>query len=117
MSKPKFFKSKAGKFPLPLFFPDATKAVVRTLDSVDIKNTKTPGDLVNTYHLIKNPGKRVIKNAGGIAKFMNFDGPIISDLGGFQVMSLAKSSGSGGTVNDKGVTFKLAGLKKFTLTP
>src|SRR3989344_8616712 len=109
MGNPKYFRSKAGKFPLPLFFPDATKGVIRTLDSVDIKNTKTPGVLVNTYHLIKNPGKRVIKNAGGIAKFMNFDGPIISDLGGFQVMSLAKSSGSQGKINYKGVTFKLQG--------
>ena len=117
MLMPNNFRSKTGKFPLPMFFPDATKAVIRTLDSKDIIGTKTPGILVNTYHLIRNPGKRVIKNAGSAGNFMNFAGPIISDSGGFQVMSLAKESGSQGKINDKGVTFKLHSQKKFTLTP
>jgi tRNA-guanine family transglycosylase len=53
MKTPQYFKSKDKKLKLPLFFPDATRAVVRTLDSQDIKATKTPGILVNTYHLIK----------------------------------------------------------------
>lgn len=118
MEKPKYFNSKtAGKIPLPIFFPDATKAVVRTLDSIDIAKTKTPGILVNTYHLLKNPGKKVMTKAKNVANFMKFEGSIISDSGGFQVMSLAKSEGADGIITDKGVTFKLKGEKKFTLTP
>lgn len=84
-------------FDRPLFFPDATRAVVKTLDSIDIANTHTPGILVNTYHLLNNPGLSVIKKFGGVAKFMNWEGITISDSGGFQAMSL------GGKPNDKGV--------------
>lgn len=115
MNDPKYFKSQSGNIPLPIFFPDATRAVIKTLDSVDIKNTKTKGILVNTYHLFKDLGKTVIKEHGGISKFMNFTGGIISDSGGFQVMSLAKTLG--GKITDHGVTFKPTGEPKVTLTP
>lgn len=118
MQKLKYFKSKtAGRIPLPIFFPDATKAVVRTLDSNDIANTKTPGVLVNTYHLFNRPGKKIIRSSGGISKFMNWNGAVISDSGGFQIMTLAKEPGTNGKITDKGVTFKLMGQKKFVLTP
>ena len=56
----KFFKYKNKELPLPLFFPDATKAVVRSVDSQDIINTKTPGILVNTLHLYLDLGKKVL---------------------------------------------------------
>jgi len=113
----KFFKTiKGDRLALPLFFPDATKAVVRTLDSDDVKNTLTPGVLVNTYHLLKSPGKNIITKAGGIRKFMNWKGAIISDSGGFQIMSLAKSGGHG-VITNKGVTFKPKGEPSLTLTP
>lgn len=115
MTKPKDFKSKDGNIPLPVFFPDATRAVLKTLDSVDIEQTKTKGILVNTYHLYKDLGKKVIKEHGGIRKFMNFKGGVISDSGGFQVMSLAKTLG--GKITDHGVTFKPDGAPKLTLTP
>lgn len=117
MAKPKFFKSKYGNVPLPVFFPDATRAVIKTLDSKDIENTKTLGILVNTYHLYKDLGKKVIKNADGIREFMNFKGAAISDSGGFQVMSLAKSPGNKGKITDKGVTFQVPGHPKVELTP
>jgi len=115
MAKPKYFKSKTGNIPLPVFFPDATRAVLKTLDSTDIENTKTNGVLVNTYHLFKDLGKSVIKEHGGIRGFMNFHGGVISDSGGFQVMSLAKTLG--GKITDTGVTFKPQGEPKLTLTP
>jgi len=105
------------KLKLPLFFPDATRAVVRTLDSNDLVSTKTPGILVNSYHLINNPGLRVIKKAGGIRKFMGWNGAIISDSGGFQIMSLVKKGGKSDGITDKGFTFKFSGQKKVTLTP
>jgi queuine tRNA-ribosyltransferase len=115
MSKPKVFKSHTGDIPLPVFFPDATRAVIKTLDSVDIEQTNTKGILVNTYHLYKDLGKSVVKEHGGIREFMNFHGGVISDSGGFQVMSLAKTLG--GKITDHGVTFKPQGEPKITLTP
>ncbi len=114
----KFFKTVTGNsIPLPVFFPDATRAVLKTLDSDDIKNTKTPGILVNTYHLYTTPGADVIKSHGGIRPFMNWDGGVISDSGGFQVMSIAKNGGGKNAITDKGVTFKEAGKGKIVFTP
>lgn len=118
MTEAKSFTTLSGKrLPLPLFFPDATKAVIRTLDTVDITNTKTPGILVNTYHLFKNPGKKVIKEHKGIGKFMNWKGAVISDSGGFQVMTMAKETGMRGKITDKGVVFQAPNEPKFSLTP
>ena len=106
-----------GKLNLPLFFPDATRAVVRAVDSVDIKNTKTPGILVNTYHLWQDLGKQVIQKHGNIREFMDWDGAVISDSGGFQIMTLAKAHGKRGKVTDQGVTFQYSKKKKIFFTP
>lgn len=113
--KKKYFKYKGGKLPLPVFFPDATRAVVRTLDFTDVKNTKTPGVLVNTYHLYRELGVRLFKKFGGVREFMGWDGAVISDSGGFQVMSIAKKGG--GKVTDEGVVFYPTRGKKILLTP
>lgn len=113
----KKFRSRSGEVPLPVFFPDATRAVIRTLDSSDIESTKTPGILVNTYHLYKDLGKKVVEEHDGIRQFMSWKGALISDSGGFQVMSLAKRSEKRGSITDDGVTFKLQGKEKITLTP
>ena len=116
MIKPKTFRSQAGDIPLPFFFPDATRAVIKTLDTVDIKNTKTPGILVNTYHLYLELGKQILKEYQGIRPFMRWDGALISDSGGFQVMSLAKINKKG-AVTDKGVSFSQSKKKRILLTP
>ena len=113
----KKFKTKNGEIPLPVFFPDATRAFIRTVDSTDIENTKTPGILVNTYHLYKDLGKEILEKNDGIRQFMSWSGAVISDSGGFQVMSLAKSGENKGVINDEGVTFKDAAGKKTKLTP
>lgn len=102
------------KIPLPVFFPDATRAVLKMLDTRDIEETKTPGILVNTYHLYKGLGKIVLKKHGGIREFMGWNGAVISDSGGFQVMSIAKTIG--GKITDEGVTFQ-EGKTKTSLTP
>jgi queuine tRNA-ribosyltransferase len=99
----------------PVFFPDATQAVLKTLDSQDIKNTQTPGILVNTYHLYRQVGKEVIKKHSGVKGFMNWGGYVISDSGGFQVMSIAKKGG--GKISDQGVTFHPREGKKILFTP
>ena len=113
----KKFKTKSGELPLPVFFPDATRAVLRTLDSTDIEETKTPGILVNTYHLYRDLGQKVLQKHGGIRQFMSWGGAVISDSGGFQVMSLAKSNTKRGLVTDEGVTFSPQGSEKVKLTP
>jgi queuine tRNA-ribosyltransferase len=115
--KPKFFNSKNGKIALPVFFPDATRAVLRTLDTTDIENTKTLGILVNTYHLFKEVGIDRIKKYGGVRNLMDWKGGLISDSGGFQIGSLVKKNPKLGKVTDEGVTVKMPGEKKLLLTP
>lgn len=102
---------------LPVFFPDATRGLIKSLDTTDIENTRTNGILVNTYHLYKDLGSDYIKKRGGIKKFMNWKGYVISDSGGFQIGSLLKMNPSDGYVNNKGATFKPVGEKIVKLTP
>jgi len=115
----KSFKTIDKKnIPLPVFFPDATRAVLKSLDSLDIKSTQTPGILVNTYHLYHELGRDVFDVFDGIRPFMHWGGAVISDSGGFQVMSLAKKEGSKGKITDEGVTFTDPNSKrKILLTP
>jgi queuine tRNA-ribosyltransferase len=118
MSKPTHFKTITGQeIPLPVFFPDATRAVLKALDSNDIVATHTPGILVNTFHLFSQPGLSTIKHFKGVRPFMNWSGGVISDSGGFQVMSLAKANGQKNSVTNNGVTFKTQNLGKVFFTP
>lgn len=109
------FKYSNGRLKCPVFFPDATRAVIRSVDSQDVIKTRTPGILVNTLHLYLDLGKKVIKKFQGIGSFMDWSGALISDSGGFQVMSLAKKGS--GKVTDEGVSFHLNKKKKVLLTP
>ncbi|MFC1790084.1 tRNA-guanine transglycosylase [Patescibacteria group bacterium] len=113
----KYFKTKTKKLKLPVFFPDATRAVVKTIDSTDILKTKTPGILVNTFHLYQGLGKQIIKKHGSIRQFMAWPGGVISDSGGFQVMSLAKNNQKKGRITDEGVTFQFQKKNKIFFTP
>lgn len=113
----KFFKSGRANIPLPVFFPDATRAVIRCLDTSDIEKTKTPGILVNTFHLWRELGQNVLNKFGGIGNFMNWHGGIISDSGGFQVMSVIKSGVMKGKITDDGVIFYPSKNKRVILTP
>ncbi|QQS39140.1 queuine tRNA-ribosyltransferase family protein [Candidatus Woesebacteria bacterium] len=115
--KHEFFKSKEKNIRLPVFFPDATRAVIRTLDQTDIANTHTPGILVNTWHLYRELGKDIFKKVNGVREFMNWNGGLISDSGGFQVMSIAKKDSKKKAVTDIGVTFRLSRNKKVLFTP
>jgi queuine tRNA-ribosyltransferase len=113
----KVFKSRSGEYPLPIFFPDATQGVVKTLDSLDLEKTKTLGILVNTYHLYRELGKDVLPTFNGISDFMGWKGAIISDSGGFQVMSLIKSKTGRGKISDLGITFSPSNKRTILLTP
>ena len=110
----KYLKVKNKKYKLPIFCPDATRAVVRSVDTKDLINVGIDGGCVNTLHLIHDPGKAVLKKFGGVRKFMDFPGLIISDSGGFQVFSLiyARGKKKGGRVIDDGAIFYTGGLKK-----
>lgn len=103
--------------PLPVFFPDATRAVVKTLDTIDIEKTLTPGILVNTYHLWRQLPRVVLEKFGGIREFMNWHGAVISDSGGFQVMSVIKKGITEGKITDEGIVFRPSKNKKVIFSP
>jgi len=77
-----------GNIQTPAFMPVGTQATVKACTINDIKKTGSDIILANTYHLMIRPGVERIQNAGGLHKFMNCDLPILTDSGGFQVMSL-----------------------------
>lgn len=93
-----------GTFDTPMFMPVGTLANVKTLTPEQVKETNAGIILSNTYHLWLRPGEDVVKNAGGLHKFMNYDGPILTDSGGFQVFSLAKNKKK--DIQEEGVHFK-----------
>ena len=113
----KYFKSRNKRLRLPVFFPDATRAVVKSLDFKDVEESKTPGVLVNTFHLYQQMEHKTLEKAGGIREFMGWQGGVISDSGGFQVMSLVKGKEKMGKVVDRGVVFKVPNRKRELFTP
>lgn len=106
----KFRKLNGTTLEYPLFFPDATRGEVRQLSFDDVKKVGLPGILVNTFHLLRLVGSEKTLAAGGIHKYLGWDGAMISDSGGFQVMSIAKKGGGNSTVTDDGVTFTIDGV-------
>lgn len=111
---------KGKSLTLPTFFPDATRGVIRSVDSNDLRSVNVPGIVVNTYHLMTHPGASVIKSHGGIKTMMDWDGFVISDSGGFQLMSLIQQQTGFGKVSDDGITFYRGSTqekKKYQLTP
>lgn len=85
------FETVHGTFQTPCFMNVGTAAAIKGgVSSVDLKGLKTQVELCNTYHLHLRPGDKIVKTMGGLHKFMNWDKPILTDSGGFQVFSLAK---------------------------
>src|SRR6056297_3296249 len=78
-----------GEINTPIFMPVGTQATVKAMTPEELKKVKAEIILGNTYHLYLRPGHELIKNAGGLHEFMNWDRPILTDSGGFQVFSLA----------------------------
>ncbi len=79
-----------GDVQTPIFMPVGTQASVKSLDSMDVQNTGAQVMLANTYHLYLRPGEEVINTLGGVQKMMQWDKPVLTDSGGFQVFSLGK---------------------------
>ena len=91
-----------GVIDTPVFMPVGTQASVKALDLRELTEIGTEILLGNTYHLFLRPGMDIIRKAGGLHAFMNWDKPILTDSGGFQVYSLAKIR----KVRDDGVEFR-----------
>ncbi len=102
-----------GIIETPTFMPVGTQATVKSLTPLQIESTESQILLANTYHLSLRPGIEVIKAHGGLHRFMNWNKPILTDSGGYQVFSLAQSR----KISSDGVTFKShidGSLHKFT---
>ena len=96
------FTTPHGVVQTPAFMNVATSAAIKGgLSAIDLKNINCQVQLCNTYHLHLRPGDDVVKEFGGLQKFTNWDGPILTDSGGFQVFSLAKLR----TIKEEGVYF------------
>lgn len=100
-----------GTFPTPMFMPVGTQATVKSIAPEELKAMGAGVILSNTYHLWLRPGEDIVKQAGGLHKFMNWDQGILTDSGGFQVFSLAELR----DIQEEGVHFKshLNGEKLF----
>jgi len=92
-----------GDVPTPAFMPVGTKATVKTVDPDELRALGATIVLGNTYHLHFRPGEDLIAELGGLHRFMAWDGPILTDSGGFQVFSLRDTIAE---VDDEGVTFR-----------
>jgi len=95
-------KTPHGQFETPVFMPVGTQGSVKAVSSEDMKEAGIKIILANTYHLYLRPGYRIIEELGGLHRFMNWSGPILTDSGGFQVYSLSKLR----TISEEGVTFQ-----------
>ena len=91
-----------GDVEVPMFMPVGTVGTVKTISPDELYEMHSGVVLANTYHLHLRPGEDIVDKAGGIQKFMNYKGPMLTDSGGFQVFSLAKSR----DIKEEGVTFK-----------
>jgi queuine tRNA-ribosyltransferase len=100
-----------GPVQTPVFMAVGTKATVKAMTVEELKDCGTQVVLGNTYHLHLRPGEKLIKNQGGLHKFMNWHGPILTDSGGFQVFSLSQLR----SMTEEGVEFRshLDGAKYF----
>ncbi|MDD5527984.1 MAG: tRNA guanosine(34) transglycosylase Tgt [Patescibacteria group bacterium] len=104
--KNKIIKTNHGIVTAPFFMPDATRGLVKFLSTEEVAEAGIKALVVNTLHLYLEPGLAIIKKAKGIHKFMNWDGPILSDSGGYQVFSLIHKNPKMGKITDRGAIFR-----------
>ena len=91
-----------GDIQTPVFMPVGTQATVKSMTPEEVKDLGAQIILANTYHLYLRPGEKIVREAGGLHKFMNWDKPILTDCGGFQVFSLSELR----TISEDGVEFR-----------
>ena len=100
-SRSGFIKTAHGIVNTPVFMPVGTYGAVKGIQPSDLTEIGSEIILSNTYHLMERPGKDIIRELGGLRSFMNWDGPILTDSGGYQVFSLSKKR----TITDEGRQF------------
>ncbi|MHB1296037.1 MAG: tRNA-ribosyltransferase family protein [Anaerolineae bacterium] len=107
-----------GRLQLPTFLPDATRGVVRSLDASDVASCGVQALVMNVFHLMQRPGSGAIKALGGLHGMFGWDGPILTDSGGFQAYSLIRQNPRQGSFSDQGLMFRPEGsTDKIKLTP
>ena len=107
-----------GQLSLPVFLPDATRGVVRSVDSTDLERCGVQALVMNTFHLMQRPGSSTVQALGGLHQMSGWRGPIVTDSGGFQAYSLIRQNSKNGSLTDQGVTFRPDNSqRKFQLTP
>ena len=116
--KNRAFDFKRGEVRSPVFLPDATFGVVRSVDAQDLEACGIEAVVMNTFHLMQHPGSSTIQALGGLHKMTGWQKPIITDSGGFQAYSLIRQNPKFGQIHEKGITFYPEGSdRKFQLTP
>jgi queuine tRNA-ribosyltransferase len=107
-----------GKLDFPVFMPDATFGVVRTVDSRDLERVNIRAAVMNTFHLMQRPGSSTIQALGGLHRMSSWPHPIITDSGGFQAYSLIRQNPKFGKMDENGIIFQPENsTRKYQLTP
>jgi queuine tRNA-ribosyltransferase len=106
-----------GALRLPVFLPDATRAVVRAIDSADLEAVGIEGLVMSAFHLMQHPGSTTVKALGGLHKMAGWPHPIITDSGGFQAYSMIRQNAKFGSLTDKGIVFRPDAKSKVLLSP
>lgn len=106
-----------GALRLPVFLPDATRAVVRAVDSTDLEAVGVEGLVMSAFHLMQHPGSTTVKALGGLHKMAGWPHPIITDSGGFQAYSMIRQNTKFGSLTDKGIVFRPDAKSKILLSP
>ncbi len=117
-SAPDHFDTPHGRMQFPVYLPDATFGVVRSVDARDLHACGIQAVVMNAFHLMQKPGSSTVQALGGLHRMSGWDGPIITDSGGFQAYSLIRQNPRFGQLTDKCLIFQPEGAdRKFQLTP
>lgn len=108
----------SGVLRYPVYMPDATFGVVRSVDAQDLLSCGVQALVMNSFHLMQKPGSTTVASLGGLHRMSGWSGPIVTDSGGFQAYSLIRQNPSFGSISDRGLSFQPEGAaRKFLLTP
>ena len=116
--KPRLLKLTQGEVSSPIYLPDATFGVVRSVDAEDLQGVGVQALVMNTFHLMQKPGSSTIQALGGLHKMSHWPKAIVTDSGGFQAYSLIRQNPKFGSIHERGISFQPEGSsRKFQLTP
>ncbi|MCU0611419.1 MAG: queuine tRNA-ribosyltransferase family protein [Candidatus Eisenbacteria bacterium] len=107
-----------GNVELPAFLPDATHGVVRSVDADDLRGCGVQALQTNVFHLMLRPGSTTVRALGGVHGMLGWNGPVVTDSGGFQAYSLMRENARYGSIGDRGLVVHPEGSsRKLLLTP